>query len=381
MGKSLNGKELGKNISQRKDGTYMARFVNRFGKRQTIYAKTLNEVRTRLRNEQYEDEKQVNVVTKSMTLDEWYEIWMGTLKQGCRASTRRTYETCYKRVRKDLGWRKLTTLNLVILQNAINKLHSDNERRDTKRILVDMFGKAVDSDLLVKNIAKQISTKVTNEERKERRVLTIEETDIFLKYAEGAYYYNLFVLALETGMRIGELCGLSWDDVDMTSKLPKLNVNHTLCYFSKDSKYVFEMHDAKTRSGKRMIPLTQKAIEALKKQRIQKYELILKGKVAPKGYENLVFVTRNNKPTQQFIVQECLDLIIKRIQKDGIDFERFSPHCFRHTFATRALENGVEIKTLSRIIGHADVGLTYNTYCHVTTDTLVAEMKKMEMCV
>lgn len=74
MGKSLNGKELGKGLSQRKDGLYQGRFVNHFGKKQTVYAKTLNEVRQKLRNEQYEDEKVLNVVTKDVTLDEWYEI-------------------------------------------------------------------------------------------------------------------------------------------------------------------------------------------------------------------------------------------------------------------------------------------------------------------
>lgn len=73
MGKSLNGKELGKGLSQRKDGLYQGRFVNRFGKKQTVYAKTLNEVRQKLRNEQYEDEKALNVVAKDVTLDEWYE--------------------------------------------------------------------------------------------------------------------------------------------------------------------------------------------------------------------------------------------------------------------------------------------------------------------
>lgn len=70
MGKSLNGKELGKGLSQRKDGLYQGRFVNRFGKKQTVYAKTLNEVRQKLRNEQYEDEKALNVVTKDVTLDD-----------------------------------------------------------------------------------------------------------------------------------------------------------------------------------------------------------------------------------------------------------------------------------------------------------------------
>ena len=138
MGKSLNGKELGKGISQRKDGLYQGRFVNRFGKKQTVYAKTLNEVRQKLRNEQYEDEKSLNVVTKDVTIDEWYQIWMDTCKKNCRESTKTTYAGHYRRVQKALGWRKLTALNLIIIQQAINELDTDNERKNSKKILVDM---------------------------------------------------------------------------------------------------------------------------------------------------------------------------------------------------------------------------------------------------
>ena len=101
MGKSLNGKELGKGISQRKDGLYQARFVNRFSKRETIYAKTLNEIRHQLRTEQYEDEKMLNVISKRMTLDEWYEVWMNTCKKNCRNSTKETYADHYRRIQKE----------------------------------------------------------------------------------------------------------------------------------------------------------------------------------------------------------------------------------------------------------------------------------------
>lgn len=158
MGKSLNGKELGKGISQRKDGIYQGRFVNRFGKRQTIYATTLKEIRQKLRDEEYEDEKCVNVVRKDMTLDEWYVIWMDTCKKNCRASTKETYAKHYLRIKEALGWRKLTSLNLVIMQQAFNELSSDNMRKNSKKILVDMLEKAIDSDLLIKNVAKQINT-------------------------------------------------------------------------------------------------------------------------------------------------------------------------------------------------------------------------------
>lgn len=115
MGKSLNGKELGKGISQRKDGLYQARFINRFGKRETIYAKTLNEIRHQLRTEQYEDEKALNVISKEMTLDEWYEIWMNTCKRNCRNSTKETYASHYRRIQKELGFRKQASLNLIVL--------------------------------------------------------------------------------------------------------------------------------------------------------------------------------------------------------------------------------------------------------------------------
>ena len=174
MGKSLTGKELGQGISQRKDGRFQARFTNRFGKRQTIYGKTINEIRQKLRTEQYEDEKQINVVSSDMTLDEWFEIWMKTCKNNCRDTTRQTYRVTYNRIKASLGWRKLSGLNLIVMQQEINELKSDASRKDTKKLLVDMLNKAVDSDLLHKNVAKQINTVVSKDSKPEEpRVLTI----------------------------------------------------------------------------------------------------------------------------------------------------------------------------------------------------------------
>lgn len=376
MGKSLNGKELGRGITQRKDGIYQGRFVNRFGKKQTIYASTLNEVRQKLRNAQYEDEKALNVVTKDITLDEWYEVWMDTCKKNCRASTKESYATHYRRIQKALGWRKLTSLNLIILQQAINELVSDNARKNSKKILVDMLDKAVDADLLIKNVAKQINPVITKEEKRERRVLTVKDEEMFLKQAEGSFYYNLYVVALDTGLRVGELMGLTWNDVDFKKKV--LHVRHTLCYFRKDGTYIHEMHDTKTKNSRRTIPLTQRAYDALKRQKVQKFHILVKGKIAPEGFEDLVFVTRNNRPTQQFLVQECMLLTIKHIQKTNPEYEVFSPHSFRHTFATRAIENGMQPKTLQKILGHASLQMTMDLYCHVTEDTLFDAMKLME---
>lgn len=380
MGKSLNGKELGKGISQRKDGLYQGRFVNRFGKKQTLYAKTLKDIRQKLRNAQYEDEKALNVVTKEITLDEWYKVWMATCKKNCRESTKATYAGQYKRVQKALGWRKLTSLNLIIIQQAINELGTDNQRKETKKILVDMLSKVVDADLLNKNSARMVNTVISKEEKKERRVLTIRETSIFLEYTKDTFYYDLYILALETGMRIGELMGLKWSEIDYDKSV--LYVRRSLCYFRRDGKYVFEWHDTKTHNSKRVIPLTKQAVKALKRQWIRRQSILLKNaSEVQEEYRDLVFVTKNNRPTQQFIVAECIDVAIRRIRKDYPEFEGFSPHCFRHTFATRAIERGMQPKILQKLLGHGSLQTTMDLYCHVTEDTLYDAMSLMDTAV
>lgn len=371
MGKNLKGRELGKGITQRKDGRYQARYTNRFGKRQTVYSKNLSEIRNILKEEQKKDSYNMSV-REELTLDEWFTIWLDTCKSNCRDSTKQCYRVRYNRIKEELGWRKLTSLNLILLQRVFNDLGSDKSRKDTKITLVDMLNKAVDSELLSKNIAKQINTVVSPTKKEEQRVLTKKETDLFLKYAKGTFYYNLYVLALETGMRVGELLGLQWSDINFDKKY--LLVSHTMVYYSKNGKYVHELHDPKTKNGIRKIPLTQKAMKALTAQRIQKNEICLQGKIADEKFENLVFVTKNNKPAQHFLIQQSIELILAKM--DG--FKYFTTHTFRHTFATRAIENGMQPKTLQKILGHGTLAMTMDLYCHTTDDILFSEMGKME---
>ena len=329
MGKSLNGKELGQGISQRQDGTYQARFVNRFGKRQTIYAKKYKEVVQKLRDAQAEDEKKLNVVSKDMTLDEWFDIWIDTCKSNCRNSSKESYRAQYKRVKKQLGWRKLSTLNLIVMQQALNELCSDTSRKMTKSVLVDMLNKAVDSGLLVQNTAKSLNTVVDQKEKDERRVLTKEETQWFLEEAKRSSYYYLFVIALETGMRIGELCGLKWEDVDFDNSV--IYVNHTLAYFIKDGKYVYEMHNTKTKAGKRKIPMTRTAAKILRYQKWNRQRMIAE-KPCSEEYRDLVFSTRGNAPANRHVVLQSMKGVFKHIQKKHENFEPFTPHTFRHPY-------------------------------------------------
>ena len=372
MGKSLKGKELGKGISQRKDGLYQARFTDRFGKRRTVYAKTYTEITQKLRQEQYNDEKQLNVVDSNITLNEWFDIWKDTYKRNCRDTSMNTYQIQYNRIKNELGWRKLSDLSSVVIQKAFNQLKSDESRKSSKIVLIDMLNRAVEADLIIKNNALKITTKLNNYDKKEKRVLTEEEIDILYSYSEGRYINRIIKVALGTGMRIGEIIGLTWDCIDFSKNL--IYVNKTLCYLTDNGKSPYEFHEPKTRSSKRAIPMSSLVKYALLEQ-LEFVKNVTDNNTPLEGFENLVFTSRTNRPLHVSHVTRMIDTIVRRINKDGIEFERFGPHCLRHTFATNCIAKGMNPKILQKILGHTTLQMTMDLYCHVRDDMIMEGMK------
>ena len=377
MGKSLNGKELGQGISQRKDGLYQARFTNRFGKRQTIYSKSITELRTKLRDEQYEDSNELNVINNKITLDEWFDKYMKVHSPSYRPNTISNYIGGYNRIKDDLGWRVMKDINVITFQESFNKLTSDASRKNTKKVLMNLYKYALDCNVVKTiNPIQQVKTKLTDVGVK-MRVLTRKETELFLENGEGIAHFPLFELALETGMRIGEICGLQWEDIDFNHRM--IHVRHTLTYAKQDGLwgYKFQLNEPKTENGIRKIPMTKKAEELLREQELR-WEKINNRCVAALGFENLVYVTKRNTPVCTRNTTVSIRRIEERIRAKGIDFEPITPHTLRHTFATRCIENGMNVKTLQRILGHADIRTTMNTYCHVTDDELYSAMSNFE---
>ncbi len=373
MGKSLNGKELGKGITQRKDGLYQARFINRFGKRQTLYASTMTEISRKLRDERFYDDNDLNVADSTITLDEWYEKWIKTCKTHCRDTTKRTYQIQYNRLSPLIGWRKINKLNLVILQDAFNQLGSDKSREDCKALLVDILNRAVETNLLNKNPAVAVKTRLVNNPKEEKRILTEEETDILLECAKDSMMYPVFVVALGTGMRIGEILGLTWDCVDFEKSI--IRVEKTLVYMPGNGKAIYEFHQPKTEAGRRQIPMSKEVKKALLAQKAWKDRVSIRHNPRP-GMEDLVFCSKTNNPINESNVRGAIRWLVEKINRmeSHKGFEPFTPHGLRHTFATRCIEKGMRPKTLQRILGHNSLQMTMDLYCHVEISTIWDEM-------
>lgn len=373
MGKSIKGKELGKNIHQNKDGRYIGRFTDRFGKRISVTGTSLSEVRKRLRDAQYQDERMMTLASPETTLDEWFITWKEVCKSNCRQTTLRTYEACYKRIKPYLGAYKLRDLNIIVIQQAFNKLKTDMSRKKSKAILVDMLNCAIDADMLLKNPAIKIKTAIKGDSGKERHVLSDQEIELVLKTAKESKrrIYPILVVGFNTGMRIGEILGLTWDNIDFAEGV--IHVRKNLAYVYSEDEAHFVFNPPKTKAGLRDIPMTKEVKVALLEQKMRCNRIYNKHEPLS-GFENLVFPGTQNRPIDATHIGDSIKSLIKKIEKSGDHIEYFTPHCMRHTFATKCIAKGMKPKVLQKILGHTSLQMTMDLYCHVEDETVRNEM-------
>ncbi len=385
MGKDLKGKELGQGIVQRKNGRYEARFTNRFGKRISFSGYDLKDVKKRYNESFYENEKEINI-RENIKLDDRYIQWMNVCKYDViRPDTKRHYNQIYKKhISPYLGNKYLKDIKQIDIKKRLKELDNKGYGFETKNkvriILLDILNKAIVNEYLCKNPVKGISVK--RDEEKDIKVLSVEEQSIFFDCCKGTFYDNLYVVAVTTGMRIGELAGLKWSDIDWNKKV--INVKRTLVYqkYDDDIQKEFHIEQPKTKTSKRSIPINKQCEMALKRQYVQKMVITSK---APKSktprdeFKEFLFTTKFNTPLNSQTVCDSIKKIVDEINltRDTLDeMETFSPHCFRHTFATRCFEAGIQPKTVQSYLGHATLQMTMDLYTKVMPSYMVNEMDK-----
>ena len=209
---------------------------------------------------------------------------------------------------------------------------------------------------------------------------------MFLEYAKKNEYELIFVLGFSTGMRIGEIQALQWQNVDF--KNLEISIEGTLV--KVDGKE-YAKGPTKTKSSIRRIPLLPEVAKKLKEHRKEqlKYRMILGVEWQQvKGLEDLLFCTAIGRPLSRSVLYNAIDRIIELINHDermkakaegreSVVFEHFSSHTMRHTFATRALENGIPPKVVQELLGHSTIKTTMDIYTHVLPKTKNEEIQKI----
>ena len=216
-----------------------------------------------------------------------------------------------------------------------------------------------------------------------RRGLTKPEQELLLdflrKHPIYNHWYPIFAVMVGTGLRVGELAGLRWCDIDLEEGL--IDINHTLVYYDhrdpsgKQGCY-FNVHTPKTEAGKRQVPMLGFVKEAFLMERKYQQQVGLVCQVTIDGYTDFIFLNRDGgtfyqgslNKTIRRIIRDCNDAVLQKGEENPVLLPHFSCHSLRHTFTTRMCEAGVNIKVMQDTLGHADISTTLNIYADVTRE-------------
>lgn len=374
--------DLPKGITLRKDGRYQASYYYN-GTRKYLYDFDLNALEIKLRNVRYEIDHGIFTKPEKIRLNDWFETWINEykifeLKKGTVENYKRNYRLY---ISPYIGNCYVKEIRAEHIQKFYNDLmragYSYGVINLCAGILSGMFTQLMRNDIIMKNPVK-LANIPKKPKRTERRVLSEQEQELFLKYSESSSFHDFYVLALATGLRIGELTALTWKDIDLKEEF--LTVSGTLKYF-KDTG--FYKDTPKSDAGNRTVPLLPSICTMLRKLKREQNKARLSAgpKWAPvKGLENLVFTNKYGKPLKKRTIAYDIDTITETINQTEENipyFEKFSPHTLRHTFATRALENGIPPKVVQEILGHSSITMTLDLYTHVLPKTKSSEIMKI----
>lgn len=371
MGKDLKGKELGVGISQRADGYYVGRFVDKKGRRQQKLFKKLQECRRWMADAQYQDKHSDLGLPSEMTVKMWFDYWLSMKKRIRRVTTVRCYVSTYNsHIGPNIGDKLLVDVKPMhcqeIVANLISKGYCTSTVQSVASRLYDIFEYARKNSIILQNPCEGLYEYCSNGKSSSvREALTREQQKVFLEEIRGRSYEYQWRLILQTGIRVGELCGLKWSDIDLDKRI--MHIRRTLSKVASSKSLV--VGEPKTKAGVRSIPLTEEAVSILKLQKEKRSgSIVLEGE-----WEDYVFLSRRGNPILTHAYDESLRVIGKKMGVKGL-----SMHILRHTFATRCIEGGMKPKTLQVILGHSSYNMTMDRYVHITDDVRLEEMGKIE---
>ena len=388
---------LRKGESQRKDGNYDYRWTTRDGKRHSVYAKTLEELRAK--EEEILRDKCDGIKTEAryVTINDVFEVWK-QLKRGLKDNTFQNYKYMYEQfVKPDFGNTRVSQLKKSDVKRFYNMLADERALKvstidSIHTVLHQVLDMAVDDAYLRNNPSDNVLKELKqahNFDTEKRKALTVAEQELFLDFLRRNHQYNhwypIFAVMVGTGLRVGEVTGLRWCDIDLKENL--IDVNHTLVYYNHaENGCYFSINTPKTKAGVRNVPMLEFVKQAFIEER--KYQMAngIRCSVKIDGYTDFIFVNRFGAAQHQGtlnkalrrIIRDCNDEVLERNEENPVLLPRFSCHSLRHTFTTRMCEAGVNIKVIQDALGHADISTTLNIYADVTKELKKKEFEGLE---
>lgn len=380
--------------SERVDGYYTYRWTSRSGKRNSVTAGTLEELREKEDEIQRDVSDGIRADAKNVTLNTLYDLWK-ELKVNLKHNTFSNYCYMYDQfVADNIGMLPVTKLKRSDIKAFYNMLADTRGLKiatidNIHTVIHQILQLAVEDNYIRRNISDNLLKELKSSHHYEdshRRALTLPEQELFMEFLskENSQYYHwlpIFTVMLGTGMRVGEITGLRWNDIDLKSGI--IDVNHTLVYYKhRDGNgCYFDIHSPKTKAGVRQIPMTEEVKNAfLLEKRMQELAGI-QSKVTIDGYHNFIFVNHFGNVQNQGtlnralrrIIRDCNDKQLLKEKNNPVLLPNFSCHSLRHTFTTRLVEAGVNIKVIQNLCGHSRSDVTLDIYTTVTKELKQAE--------
>ena len=362
----------GENIYKRKDSRWEGRFIKghkengkiRYG---YVYGKSYREVKSKLYQAKSNEEKGGEKNNESYSFSGYCDRWLRLRRNQVKESTYGHYtRIVYHHIVPFFGLFKVEQINTVLIEEFSNSLLKQRklEAKTVKDILRVLKAILCYTQKEVPEQIQNIDIMFPSEKKQELRVLSKKEQERLIDFLLADLDYVKFgiVLALFTGLRIGELCALRWKDILLDERI--LLIRSTVQRISvlqedTDQKTKIVITDPKSEKSRRIIPLNEFLVSLCQKMEVQ-------------NRDAFVLTADENHLMEPRTLQYRLAKYTSELGLQGVHF-----HVLRHSFATRCVEVGFDIKALSEIMGHSDVQITLNRYVHSSLEQKRANMEKL----
>ena len=392
--KDSRGYALRTGETQRKDGRYVYTYTNMYGKRKSIYAKTLPELRQKERKSIRDREDGLDPdAADRITLNEMFDKYFSR-KYDLKDSTKTHYKYTYDHfVRDTFGKRIISKIKYSDVKEFYYSLIREKNLKpatveNVHTVIHPALTMAVRDCIIRNNPADCVMMEIKKSKdwkKPKRHALSIEQQKAFMNYAKNSIEYRgwlpILPVLLGTGGRIGEILGLRWDDLDFDNRT--IDINHNIVYRAYEDEdgnrqSRMSINTPKTEAGTRIIPMIDEVYEAFMEE-LEIQRCIGRCKQVVDGYTNFVFTTGDGNVYLPQAINRAIKNIYeaynveetKKAEKEGREpflLPHFSAHHLRHTFCTRFCENETNLKIIQSIMGHADISTTMDIYAEATVE-------------